>query len=317
VGWESDIMVHIKRVRDALRAFAFVTATVAVTGALPQTPKPNDKFLSERDVRSTLVGNTVSLERSNGKIEVEYYSPDRTTRHFDQNGQLHLGTWRWDQAGGMCFTYESSGQENCWKYRWSNRKLQAISNAGTVLKIAMISPGDDQFKTAQAKLQPGRDDQQIVQQSIGNIKREQKQEGNERAKLIAESERPEHLLRSSYIAYIHIKKCFEARNGYSLIYVTAAELEGAKKNAKLIEQDLKQKKPNLNPDATWGEANKEGFERFRLILAASGIMANAEMNSNVGLVSDQVLAFCKYNLRLLENLRSEVLSETKNIEKDF
>jgi hypothetical protein len=310
-------MVHIKRVRGALRTFAFVTATVAVTSALSQTPKPNEKFLSERDVRSTLVGNTVSFERSNGKTEVEYYSPDRTTRHFDQNGQLHLGTWRWDQGSGMCFTYESSRQENCWNYRWSNKKLQAISNAGAVLKIAMISPSDDHFKAAQAKLQQGRDDRQRVQQETVDIKREQKQEGDERAKLIAESERPEHLLRSSYIAYIHVKKCFEARNGYSLAYVTAAELEGAKKNAKLIEQELKQKKPSLNPDVTWGEANKEGFERFRLILAASGIMANAEMNSNIGLVSDQVLAFCKSNLRLLENLKSEVLSETKNIEKDF
>ena len=310
-------MVQINRVRGAVRTFAFVAATVAVTSALSQTPKRNEKFLSEKDVRSTLVGNTVTLERSNGQTDLEYYSPDRTTRHFDQHGQLHLGTWRWDQVSGMCFTSESSNQETCWRYRWSNRKLQAVSNAGTVVTIAMISPSDEQFKTAQTKLQQAKDERQRVQQETVHRKGESKQEADERAKLIAESERPEHLLRSSYIAYIHVKKCFETRNGYSLVYVTAAELEGAKKNAKSIEQELKQKKPGLNPDATWGEANKEGFERFRLILAASGIMADAEMNSSIGFVSDHVLAFCKSNLRLLENLKSEILSETKNIEKDF
>jgi hypothetical protein len=310
-------MVQIKRVRGALRTFAFVTATVAVTSALSQTPKPKEKVLPEGDVRSMLVGNTISLEGSNGKTEVEYYSLDRTTRRFDQNGQLLSGTWRWDQGGGMCFTYESSSQENCWTYRWSNRKLQAISNAGTVLKIAMISPGDEQFKTAHAKLQQGRDDRQKVEQKTVNITGEHKQEADERAKLIAESERPELLLRSSYIAYIHVKKCFDARKGNSLVYVTGSELEGAKKNVKLIEQELKQKQPRLDPNVIWAEANKEGFDRFRLILAASGIVAYAEMNSNTGFVSDQVLTFCKYNLRLLENLKSEILPEAKNVEKDF
>ena len=96
-----------------------------------------------------------------------------------------------------------------------------------------------------------------------------------------------------------------------------SELEGAKKNAKLIEQELKQKQPKLDPNVIWDEANKEGFDRFRLILAASGIVAYAEMNSNTGFVSDQVLTFCKYNLRLLENLRFEILPEAKNVEKDF
>jgi hypothetical protein len=294
-------MVQINRVRGAVRTFAFVAATVAVTSALSQTPKRNEKFLSEKDVRSTLVGNTVSLERSNGKTEVEYYSPDRTTRRFDEKGQLLSGSWRLDQGGGMCFTDELGSQENCWMYRWSNKKLQAISNAGTVLKIEMISPGDEQFKTAHAKLQQGRDDRQRVEQKKVNITGEHKQEADERAKLIAESERPELLLRSSYIAYIHVKKCFDARKGNSLVYVTVSELEGAKKNAKLIEQELKQKQPKLDPNVIWDEANKEGFDRFRLILAASGIVAYAEMNSNPGFVSDQVLKFCKYNLRLLEN----------------
>src|SRR5215213_4503697 len=118
-------MVHIRRVRGAVRTFAFVTATVAVTSALSQTAKPSGKFLSEGDVRDTLVGNTVSLERSNGKTEVEYYSPDKTTRRFDQKGQLLSGSWRLDQGGGMCFTDELGSQENCWMYRWSNKKLQA------------------------------------------------------------------------------------------------------------------------------------------------------------------------------------------------
>ncbi len=64
------------------------------------------------------------------------------------------------------------------------------------------------------------------------------------------------LLRDAYAAYVLLRRCDEARQGYLGIYVSRAELGRARKAVKRIEQNLKPKiKLGLNIDEIWDVSN--------------------------------------------------------------
>lgn len=52
---------------------------------------------------------------------------------------------------------------------------------------------------------------------------------------------------TAYAAYIDVKRCYDARGGYSAIYISGPEMEQAKNAVQRIEQATR---PRLDPDNT-------------------------------------------------------------------
>jgi len=65
------------------------------------------------------------------------------------------------------------------------------------------------------------------------------------------------LLRDAFAAYILLRRCHEARQGYLAIYVSDAELQRARKAVKRIEEKFRsQIKSGLNIDRIWTASNR-------------------------------------------------------------
>jgi hypothetical protein len=68
-------------------------------------------------------------------------------------------------------------------------------------------------------------------------------------------------LGQAYENYIVLKKCYEARLGYSLIYVSDVELSRARDQIKQLEDKIKV--PGIDTDNLWARANSAADERTR------------------------------------------------------
>jgi hypothetical protein len=80
---------------------------------------------------------------------------------------------------------------------------------------------------------------------------------------LAESKLPANILATAYAAYIDVKKCQDAREGYADVYITDPELEQAKAAVRKIEDAIKPKLgPGENPDKIWSQVTQTEGRHF-------------------------------------------------------
>ena len=116
---------------------------------------------------------------------------------------------------------------------------------------------------------------------------------------------PANFLGNSYIAYIVVKRCYDARAGYAAVYVSEPEMRQAKEAIKLIEDGMK---PQLSTTDTveqiWAKADQQSKRNVVFQMPTFG--------------QDMTPAYlCKQNLRYLV-ARADKLDPTRTATpKDF
>lgn len=79
----------------------------------------------------------------------------------------------------------------------------------------------------------------------------------DRQRRIEEEKRtPRYLLQQSYAYYIHVKRCYDARSGYQLVFISEPEADRARDAVRAIEKFLKAADVSLDGDALWQKANE-------------------------------------------------------------
>lgn len=127
------------------------------------------------------------------------------------------------------------------------------------------------------------------QQQEEVIRREQEQRE-------AEAKKPINLLRTSYANYIFIKRCYDDRQGYLMVYISDPELARARHAVSRIEEKLKPDlPPSVTTDSLWSEANAL-IDKQRMPL---------------------VQPFCQTKLRSLEQTHRSLIPEDDRTPKDF
>jgi len=113
---------------------------------------------------------------------------------------------------------------------------------------------------------------------------------------------PITVLATAYAAYIDVKRCYEAREGYLAVYITDMEMEQARNAVQQIEEALK---PKLDQDAkaddVWSRVEQTEGRKFSL---GRDYQAGAR-------------TICQDQLGLLLQTLHEQVPESGKVKKDF
>jgi hypothetical protein len=130
------------------------------------------------------------------------------------------------------------------------------------------------------------------------IERQQQEEASRREeqRRAEEANKPENLLRSSYVNYIFLRRCYEARQGYAMIYLSDPEMARSKRAVSRIEEKLKTELPfGVTINTLWSDAIAiVGRERMPIVLPV-----------------------CQIKLRALEQIYTRLVPEDSIKPKDF
>jgi hypothetical protein len=114
--------------------------------------------------------------------------------------------------------------------------------------------------------------------------------------------RPVNVLGTAYAAYVNVKRCYEARDGYVVGYISTTEMAEARVAVRQIEKAVK---PKLDPDTTadyvWSRVEETEGRRF---------YPSREY-------SEGTRQLCRNRFSLLLRLLHEQVPESTTIEKDF
>jgi hypothetical protein len=83
-----------------------------------------------------------------------------------------------------------------------------------------------------------------------------------------EAAKPINRLRQAYFNYMVVKRCYDVRLGYQLVYINEVELERARRAVNAIETSALKEDSSINTSATWQEgvqmlgASKEYVEQY-------------------------------------------------------
>ena len=69
-----------------------------------------------------------------------------------------------------------------------------------------------------------------------------------------EAAKPINRLRKAYFSYLVVKRCYDVRLGYQLVYVNEVELERARLAVSAIENSILKEDPSINKNDPWQEA---------------------------------------------------------------
>jgi len=162
-------------------------------------------------------------------------------------------------------------------------------------------------------------EQQIIAAG-GKIEEEKKQQ--EEAQAIAkaqaeEAEKPENQLASGYISYLRTKACYEARQGYAVVYITDTEMDIAKRQIKSIENAISsQHEVDLDMIWEWSINNMSPLGGLEMI--AGGLKEYLAMEAQNDF--DGTRNFCQFwkmPLTHLENKWVSGASGSGEVKKDF
>jgi hypothetical protein len=113
---------------------------------------------------------------------------------------------------------------------------------------------------------------------------------------------PINVLATAYAAYIDVKRCYEAREGYLARYITDIEMEQARNAVQQIEEALKPKlDQNAKADDVWSRVEQTEGRKFSL---GRDYQAGARM-------------ICQDQLGLLLQTLHEQVPESGKVKKDF
>jgi hypothetical protein len=86
---------------------------------------------------------------------------------------------------------------------------------------------------------------------------EARQKAIEKEKREAEARKPINVLGNSYVEYIFLKRCREAREGYLVVHISDVELARAKQAVERIEQKIRpQLDPSVDTNWMWEKSNE-------------------------------------------------------------
>jgi hypothetical protein len=110
-----------------------------------------------------------------------------------------------------------------------------------------------------------------------------------------------NVLGNSYAAYVDVKRCYEARKGYSVIYISDPEMERARNAVREIEEAVKPKVDTAAAENLWSRVQE-----------AQGRSFNPS-----GDYLERVRALCRERLEFLLETHLEQVPDSRSIEKDF
>jgi hypothetical protein len=90
------------------------------------------------------------------------------------------------------------------------------------------------------------------EEKVAEDRQRQHQLALERAK--QDAQQPSNALPIAYARYIFLKRCYEERIGYAMVYLNEIEFERARWAIKMIENLLVDREPELDKDAAWKRA---------------------------------------------------------------
>lgn len=107
---------------------------------------------------------------------------------------------------------------------------------------------------------------------------------------------PLNIIGNSYVYYIGVRKCYEARQGYQLVYVSEPELARARVAVKALEDKAMQLMSDIKKEEMWKLAN------------AHVVALNNPINRDK----------CQFLLKLLmDSYRYHFPAKANGVEKDF
>lgn len=124
---------------------------------------------------------------------------------------------------------------------------------------------------------------------------QRQREQAERAKL------PVNALGNAYAAYIDVKRCYEAREGYLQIYISDPEMERAKNAVRQIEETVKPKLDPITAENLWSRVQESEGRNF----------------NPSGDYLERVRALCRERLGFLLQTLQQQVPESGKLEKDF
>jgi hypothetical protein len=126
---------------------------------------------------------------------------------------------------------------------------------------------------------------------------------------------PMHVLTRTYHDYVVIRKCFEQRDGYALVNISAQDMERAKKAAKGIEEAIQKNNPSVDKDAAWKAANSDS-EDWKTETDKVELTLLGQYNSKLQVdLSDRNR--CQNILQAMETRFKRVAPEENEVKKDF
>ena len=162
-------------------------------------------------------------------------------------------------------------------------------------------------------------EQQIIAAG-GKIEEEKKQQEEAQALAKAqaeEAEKPENQLASGYISYLTTKACYEARQGYAMVFVTDQEMETSKRQIKSIE-DAISSQHDVDVDMIWEWSVKNNSPLGGLEMIAGGLKEYIAMEAQNDFQGMQGLCqLWKMPLTHLENKWVSGASGSGEDKKDF
>lgn len=113
---------------------------------------------------------------------------------------------------------------------------------------------------------------------------------------------PINILGTAYAAYVDLKRCYDARQGYATIYLSTPEMQQARDAVRQIEQAVKPKlDPNTTTDYVWSRVEQAEGRNFQ----------------PSGDYQEGMRMLCRDRLALLLGILREQVPESGRIEKDF
>ena len=113
---------------------------------------------------------------------------------------------------------------------------------------------------------------------------------------------PVNVLSTAYAAYISVKRCYEARTGYQVGYITAEEMAQARGAVRQIDRVVTpQLEPRTTADSIWSRAEQTEGRHFH---------PSREFSEGTRLL-------CQYRLSQILQLLREQLSESGKMENGF
>jgi hypothetical protein len=105
--------------RMSVNSLAAAVLAAAALPSLAQTPgpakPPSANMLSPDDVKSQLVGKTLTFRRNSDGVQVAWqFKPSGYLIGNNTRGGTDTGSWSFDERGGLCLKWRGPSNEGCY-----------------------------------------------------------------------------------------------------------------------------------------------------------------------------------------------------------
>lgn len=199
----------------------------------------------------------------------------------------------------------------------TDRIMQEINNLDiptAKMCFPQFAAAANKISAEWASLQEEREKKKA--EEVASAEREQqriaareKEQQDQKAREEAEAKTPRGILRHAYEDYVYLNLCQKERQGYAMVYISAPEMEDARRSVKLIEEKIVSENKDIDKVALWDQASQIKIQlgdRYRNW---------ASMFS--GSSGDTQRAACQYALHRLKVKLEEMNPSATKMKKDF